>query len=279
LSGVAGDELEQRDRLLRGQLDGVIGTLSCDRFSPSFRILRLPGIFADFDETTLVLDRLQPMLESEAHQHGLVLPATSSIGRDLFFTRVPVRTLAELRKLKLWYWDLDEVGLAVTRAMGLTMVPLPVQQAAAAFDRGEVDGFIAAPPAALAFQWFTRARYMIDLRPSFIAACLVLRESSFFRLPPAQQASLRASVAALAERNRDTSRRSEELLLGPLVKSRGLELLPISPALRAEFAAAADAASDKLSEQLVPKRLIQRAREWIAQSRAERQAARSGARH
>ena len=67
----------------------------------------------------------------EAHAHGFELLNTVSLGPDVIFTRTPVRDLAALRKLKLWRWDLDEVGIATSREMGLQVVPLPVGEAAA----------------------------------------------------------------------------------------------------------------------------------------------------
>src|SRR5262245_8081708 len=46
LNGVAGDELEQGDRMMKGQLDGSAGgQMFCNRIVPSMRVTRLPGVF------------------------------------------------------------------------------------------------------------------------------------------------------------------------------------------------------------------------------------------
>ena len=101
-----------------------------------------------------------------------------SLGPDVIFTRTPVHDLAGLRKLKLWRWDLDEIGIATSRDMGLNIVPLPVADAGRAYDDGRVDGFLAIPLASLAFQWSSRARYVTDLRGSYIWSCLVMTRGS-----------------------------------------------------------------------------------------------------
>ncbi|HEX9103769.1 MAG TPA: TRAP transporter substrate-binding protein DctP, partial [Polyangia bacterium] len=159
---------------------------------------RLPGVFQSRDEAADAINRLNPSMVKEAHDHGFALLTAVSLGPDVIFTRTPVHSLAELRKIKLWRWDLDEVGIATSREMGLQIVPLPVSEAAHAYDEAHVDGFLAIPMAALAFQWSSRARYVTDLRGSYIWSCLVMTERSLQRLPAAYQESLRVAAAARA---------------------------------------------------------------------------------
>ena len=59
--------------------------------------------------------------------------------------------------MRLWRWDIDPVAWQQDRMMGLTVVPLSVNDASAAFDAGKVDGFVALAASALAFQWQSRA--------------------------------------------------------------------------------------------------------------------------
>lgn len=50
-----------------------------------------------------------------------------------------MRSFDELRKVKLWQWDIDEMGIANARAVGLSVVPLPIYEAARAFDEKRID--------------------------------------------------------------------------------------------------------------------------------------------
>ena len=54
-------------------------------------------------------------------------------------------------QVKLWRWDIDEAGNTVSRANGFTWCR--ARSARPRDDDGEVDGFVAIPAAALAFQW------------------------------------------------------------------------------------------------------------------------------
>ena len=270
LNGVAGDELEQGDRMMKGQLDGSAGgQMFCNRIVPSMRVTRLPGVFQSRDEASDAINRLGAEMLKEAHDHGFVLLTAVSLGPDVIFTRTPVHGLGELRKLKLWRWDLDEVGIATSREMGLDIVPLPVADAARAYDEGHVDGFLAIPLAALAFQWSARARYVTDLRGSYIWSCLVMTERSLQRLPLPYQEALRIGANRARERFEEMGRRTDEALLGGLFAKQGATSVPVSESLRAEYNAAARQARNKVSDRFVPRELVDRVLQMLADYRIE----------
>ena len=113
------------ERVRRGQLDGVAsGHFLCQAVAPSMRVLRIPGVFESRDEARDVVTRLQSTIEDEAAKNGFVILGAAGLGPDIFFTREPVRSLEDLRRLKLWRWDLDDVGISTSREMGMTVVPM-----------------------------------------------------------------------------------------------------------------------------------------------------------
>ena len=269
-NGVAGDELEQGDRMMKGQLDGSGGgQMFCNRVIPSMRVTRLPGVFQSREEAADAINRLSTSMVKEAHEHGFVLLNTVSLGPDVIFTRTPVHDLNELRKVKLWRWDLDEVGIATSREMGLQIVPLPVGEAARAYDEGHVDGFLAIPLAALAFQWSSRARYVTDLRGSYIWGCVVATERSVQRLPPDLQQALRMTAARARERFEEMGRRTDEALLGGLFAKQGATSVAVSQSFRQDYMAAARAARNKVADRFMPKELVDRVLQMLADYRIE----------
>jgi TRAP-type C4-dicarboxylate transport system substrate-binding protein len=270
LNGVAGDELEQGDRMMKGQLDGSAGgQMFCNRIVPSMRVTRLPGVFQSRDEAADSINRLNPTMVKEAHEHGFALLTAVPLGPDVIFTRTPVHSLAELRKIKLWRWDLDEVGVATARQMGLQIVPLPVAEAARAYDEGRVDGFLSIPLAALAFQWSSRARFVTDLRGSYIWSCLVMTERSLQRLPLAEQEAVRVASARARERFEEMGRRTDEALLGGLFAKQGATSVPVSESFRAEYVAAARDSRNKVADRFMPKELVDRVMQMLADYRIE----------
>jgi TRAP-type C4-dicarboxylate transport system substrate-binding protein len=269
-NGVAGGEIEMGERVRQGQLDGIAsGQMLCERLAPSMRITRLPGVFQSREETAAVMNHLMPRLQWEAHQHGFVLLGTSGIGPDVMFSRAPVRSMEDLRKQRLFRWDLDEVGIAMSREMGMTVTPLPLENATRNYDENKIDGFVSPPAAALAFQWSAQAKYVTDLRASYIWACLLMSEQSWQRLPPRYQTLVREQQALLRVRLEDTGAQIDEQLLGGLFQKQGLQVLKAPERFRAEFFAAARSAREKLSGKFVSRELITSVLQLLADYRGE----------
>jgi TRAP-type C4-dicarboxylate transport system substrate-binding protein len=272
LNSVAGDELEMGERVRKGQLDGVAtGQFLCQTVAPSMRVLRMPGVFQSRDEARDVVTHLQSTIEEEAAKNGFVVLGAAGLGPDVFFTREPVRSLEEARRLKLWRWDVDDVGIAASRDMGLTIVPLKIADARHAYEDKQIDGFLAAPSAALAFQWSSQASYVTDLHSGYIYGCLVFGERQFQRLTPQLQAALRAGAARMLVGIEELGRRQDEQLLGGLFAKQGLKSVPVSAAFRAEYFAAAKAAREHEANRLVSRDLLERVLRMLADYRIEHQ--------
>jgi TRAP-type C4-dicarboxylate transport system substrate-binding protein len=270
LGGIAGDETMVRERMRRGQLDGEAAGISCADMLPSLRVLRVAGMVRRREEAHAVVNQLRPVLEAEARKSGYVLLAVTWLGSDLAFTRKPVHTLDDLRKQKLWIWNLDPVWTVEMKMLGLDVVPLDVAEAGRAYDEGRIDGFLGVPTAALVYQWSARTRYYSDLTIGTIASCVVAPTSVFEALPIASQKALRDAMAKATVHFEDICAAQEDALLGGLFAKQGTQPIAASPEFRAAFLEAARAAREQLPESVVPKPLITRALGWLSDFRAER---------
>ncbi|MGZ3408484.1 MAG: TRAP transporter substrate-binding protein DctP, partial [Polyangia bacterium] len=196
LGGIAGDELQMLDRVRRDQLDGVASAgMLCHRLSPSMRVLRIVGLFQNRDESAYASGRLKETFDAEFLKAGFVNLGEMGLGPDVILSRTPILTMADLKKARLWIWDLDDVYRESLTAMGMTVVPRPLESAARDYDQHVLDGFIAVPTAALAFQWSAEAHYYTDLRPSFLRGCLLISSRAFDQLPIHGQQAVRQSAA------------------------------------------------------------------------------------
>jgi TRAP-type C4-dicarboxylate transport system substrate-binding protein len=259
LGGVAGDEAEVSRRIAKGQLDAAASAgVLCDQVSPTLRAISIPGLFGTRDEAFLVSQKLRPVMDDEAQQAGFALVGVTTLGQDVLFTQKPVRTLGDLRALKLWRWDGDDVGIATARAMGLSVVPTPVHEAISAMEAGRLDGFMAIPMAALAFQWSTHTRYLTSLRSGHLNGCVVVANRLFDKLTAEQRDVVRAAVAKMAARLEEITRREDEELVGALFARQGVNVSPPSAALRSDFFTAAQKARASLPEAIVPHAVLDR---------------------
>ena len=273
--GIAGDEMAVTERMGKGQLDGVAsGGPLCERLMPSMRVLALPGLFRSREEAAYVIQSLRPLLVDEMERAGYTLLITSGLGPTVIFSRQPIRTFSELRAAPLWTWDLNPVEPAAERAMGLNVAPAGLLAAGPAYSSRRVDGFIAVPEAALAFQWSTQAHYITDLRTRYLTSCVVLSNRAFDRLPIEQQNIVRDELAKSDARFEELGRHMDDELLGTLFARQGLVPVPVTPSFRSQFLDEARQARRRLGN-LVPPSLIARVERMLADYRAGHEPARA----
>jgi TRAP-type C4-dicarboxylate transport system substrate-binding protein len=266
--GIAGDELTVLDRIRRNQLDGQAGAEFCDHVAPSLRVLRVLGLVQNYAENSYVLRKLGGTLEKEFRQNGF-FGFAAGMGSDILFTREPVRSLADLKKPTLWMWDLDEVLMVQLKRMGVNLMPLPLYQAAPAYDAHKTGGFISIPTAALAFQWSAQSRWFTDIRFAFLPGCLAIANRVYDALDVRDQAAVREAVAKLRLRFEDLGHSQDSALLNSLFAKQGTRPVPMSATFRAEFLDQAREARSAIPATLVPPKLIDQVQSWLADYRAE----------
>src|SRR5262249_46757868 len=200
-----------------------------------------------------IANRLHKHIEDEFKRNGYVYLGTAGLGPDVLFTRDPVRTMDDLKKYRLWVWDLDDVATVLYPALGVHTVALPVNEGYKAYEEQRTDGFIAIPAAALAFQWSAQTRYVSDLRMGFVTGCVVVSQRAFDTIPSEVRDAFRAAGAKLQARMEDLGRQQDESLLhGGLFVKQGLKQLSVPSDLKQGYEKAARGARTELGKKLVP---------------------------
>jgi TRAP-type C4-dicarboxylate transport system substrate-binding protein len=268
LGAVAGEEGAVPERIRRGQLDGELAAVSCDRMGPSLKVLRIPGLMRRRDEAREIIERLRPTVEAEFRKAGFALLGLTWFGSDVIFSREPVRSLDDLRRMRFWIWNADQVWPTAMTQLGLHTVPLSVEEAGKAYEAGRVDGFLALPTAALVYQWSAQSHYLTKLPLATMAACNFVSNAVFDALPLDAQAAMRHASARLNYRFTDVSATQEDALLGGLLEKQGLRGLVPSETFRLLFLEATRVTRDKLPASVVPPELTQQVLGWLSDFRA-----------
>jgi TRAP-type transport system periplasmic protein len=270
-SAIGGDEFTVLERIKREQLDGAIGSESCTRLAPSLKVTRIFGLFQNREESFFVLTRLAPVLDKEFLRAGYINLGEATLGPEMLFTRQPIRDMDELRKTLLWIWDLDAALGVQSPALGLHVVATPLEGGARAYDDKSVDGFIAMPTAALAFQWSAQAHYLENLDLSYRNGCVFVTSRSFDALPIDVQRYIRTATAKLRQRLDDLSGRQDEALVGGLFARQGMKTVPVSDRFRLDFFSQAREMRGRLGAQLAAPKLLEEVLSWLADYRGEHQ--------
>jgi TRAP-type C4-dicarboxylate transport system substrate-binding protein len=268
--GIAGDELEVADRIARGQLDGTAsGGMLCAKLSPTMRALRVGGLVQTGLEARFLLGHLREQISADFEAGEMTNLGTPILGNDYAFLDREVQSLAELKQLRLWRWNLDEVGIATSSAVGLDIVGIPIGTVTGSLEERKIDGFIAIPTAALAFQWSPHARVLLHMPLGFLAGCLLISHRSWNRVDPTLRQEIMGSAAKAMERMADMMDRQEGLLLGGLFQRQGVRVMDPTPGLRAEYFGASRLARDQLKGSIVPAGVLERIQVLLADFRAE----------
>jgi TRAP-type C4-dicarboxylate transport system substrate-binding protein len=230
---------------------------------------RIIGLFQSREEWQYVMSRLLPDLDKEFAQNGFTNLGIGSFGDVMFFARKPIHTLDELKGQRLWTYDLDQMETWMLRSMGLNIVPLPLDKALPAYDEGRVDGFIATPTAALAFQWSARARFYSDLAAAELPGCIVVAQRTWDALSIEHRHALTKAVAKFVGRFRELGRLQDDALLGGLFERQGLHRSVADAPLRASFMATSRAVREQVGAQWVSRELLTRTLSWLADYRSE----------
>ena len=259
LGGIAGDELTTLERVRAGELEGLAGAIFCQRVAPSLRALEVAGLARNDDEVSELMGKLRPLFEEESRATPFAfLTISPGFGHRVLFSRTPVHRLADLKQQRYWIYDLDELEKEQLALMGVNVLPLPLDQAADAYDARRVDGFISIPWAAVAYRYGVKARYFTDLDSMFLPACMIVSRPVFDRLSGVAQRALVNAGAGVEARFARLGRQTHDDLLDRVFPREGLHAVPMSDEFRNEYLTAARAASARLGPRLVPLPLVRR---------------------
>ncbi|MCR4331466.1 MAG: TRAP transporter substrate-binding protein DctP, partial [Sulfuricaulis sp.] len=143
--------------------------------------------------------------------NGFELLGWMEVGFIQLFSRVPIYSIDDMKKRRIWLWQGDPLGTAFFAASGLAPVPLPITEVFTSLSTGLIDTTIAPPLGAIAFQWFTKTPYMTNIPVMDGIGGLIVSRKFFDGLPKDLQQLLRrtgeeAGTRLLVETRRDNEK-------------------------------------------------------------------------
>ena len=210
--GVSGDEPDVLRKIRFGQLHGgaMTGHGIGYIYSPA-RVLEIPFLFRSYDEVDHVRAQLMPEIREGFHQNDFELLGWMEVGFIQLFSRVPIYSIDDMKKRRIWLWQGDPLGTAFFAASGLSPVSLPITEVFTSLSTGLIDTTIAPPLGAIAFQWFTKTPYMTNIPVMDGIGGLIVSRKFFDGLPKDLQQLLRrtgeeAGTRLLVETRRDNEK-------------------------------------------------------------------------
>jgi TRAP-type transport system periplasmic protein len=182
--GAQGDERDVLRRIRTGQLHaGGFTGVGMGEISSKVRILDAPFLFRSYDEVDFIYETFGDRFADDFYDNGYVLLGWAEVGFVYVFSNVPVRRPEDMRGVKMWMWEGDPIAEAAFRSLNVNPIPLSVTEVMTALQTRMVDAVYTSPLAALALQWFTRVRYMLDLPLADAAGAVLISRRQFDRMP------------------------------------------------------------------------------------------------
>jgi TRAP-type transport system periplasmic protein len=232
--GAQGDERDVLRRIRTGQLHaGGFTGVGMGEISSKVRILDSPFLFRSYDEVDLVYNTFGDRFAQDFYDNGYVLVGWAEVGFVYVFSNVPIRRPEDMRGVKMWMWEGDPIAESMFRALNINPIPLSITDVMTSLQTRMIDAVYTSPLAAIALQWFTRVRYMLDFPLADASGAVLISRRFFDPLPEDLKEILlrngRTYMSKLTQMSRDENQRSITA-----IKNTGVQIIdpPVQEEIR-----------------------------------------------
>ncbi len=267
--GVMGNDNSVLRKIRVGQLQG--GAITGGGLSavyPDAQVYTLPFQFRNLQEVDAVRQVMDPLILEGLHQAGYVSFGLSEGGFAYLLSNLPVRTTDDMRSLKIWIPEGDQVNARMFKALSISPIPLPLTDVMTGLQTSLIDTIASSPIGAIALQWHTRVKYLTQVPLAYLYATLVIQEKALARLDAQDrklvETTLQATFTKLDQQNRQDNLQALEAL-----RQQGIEFIQPSLEQRRDWETHANTTLQKLaSEGLFSPQMLSRMQNLIQAQRA-----------
>jgi len=206
--GVQGDEVDMLRRMRAGQLQAVaFSGVGLAHVEPAVGCLSIPLMLDSYEELDHVRERIAPRLEAALAAKGYIVLNWGDVGWVHFFANQPVKTLDEIRKLKLFITAGDPAAEKLYKDFGFRPIPLASTDLRPALATKTVDAFDVPPLFALLEQLFPHAPNMIALKWAPLIGGTLVRKKEWEEIPEKLRGPLLEAARKAGDKMRDKIRK------------------------------------------------------------------------
>ena len=254
--GVLGDEMDMLRKLKIGQIQGV--ALTSAGLSSLFKemdVLQVPFLFQTYEEVDTVLNKMDSFFRKGFEENGYVLLSWSEAGFVYLMSTLPVSSVADLRKAKVWIWEDSPMSKAIFDEAGVKAIPLTVPDVLVGLQTGLVDVVYAPPTGAISLQWFTKVKYLTDVPLVYLAGGVIVKKDIFKQLPQTSQNFILEGFQQQADQLRIVMRNENRDALKVMVKN-GVKMVTPSKDQIDEYKRLSNKAMGHISGQTFSKKVL-----------------------
>lgn len=190
--GVMGPDQLVLRKMRVGQLHGgavLAGAMA--QIYPDIQLYSQPMLFRSYEEVAYVRSQIDPQLIRGLVQRHFLTFGIAEGGFVYLMSKNPLRRIEDLRKEKVWVAQGDVISQTFFEAAGLSPIPLQVSDVYTGLQTGLIRTVGSPPVAAIALQWHTQLKYLIDVPMLYVYGMLVLDNRAFSKLRRGDRAIVR----------------------------------------------------------------------------------------
>ncbi len=225
--GVMGDEPDVLRKIRKGQLHGGLFTgYGIGRIYSPARVLEMPFLFKNTNESDYVREQIMPDLEIGFRQNGFELLGWPEVGFIHFFSTKPITSIADIKKRRIWLWQGDPLGEAFFKAANIDPIPLSIMDVYTQLSakHGSIDTVYTSTFGAIALQWHSKLKYATHIPLTNAIGGIVVSNRFYKKLPADLQLLLKTSGKKMGDAIRLSARHENEASIG-LLQDSGIKFM------------------------------------------------------
>jgi TRAP-type C4-dicarboxylate transport system substrate-binding protein len=269
--GTQGGEAESVRRIRVKQLHASLLTVvGLSEIEPSTSALQnLPMMFQSLAEVDYVQQKLTPEMERRFQDKGFVVLSWGDLGWVRFFSKDPLVYPADLKRMKIFTWAGDPYVGDIMKAAGWNPVPLETNDILTGLQTGLINVGSFPPMVALAGQFDTRAKYMLEINWAPLVGGIVIDKRTWDGFSKELQDAFRKAAREAGDEMKQKGRLESEQSVTAMQK-RGLRVQHSTPEIEAAWRKAAEEAYPKIRGTIVPADIFDRVEATLSEFRASR---------
>ncbi|MEJ2728116.1 MAG: TRAP transporter substrate-binding protein DctP [Deltaproteobacteria bacterium] len=253
--GVLGDEKDMLRKMHIGQINGAaLTSAGLSAIYGEMDVFQIPFLFKSHREVDYILEEMNAFFQKGLEENGYILLGWSEGGFVRLMSTVPVATLDDLRKVKVWTWEGSPMTKAIFDQANVSAIPLTVPDVLVGLQTGLVDVVYAPPSGAISLQWFTKIKYMTDVKLIYLIGGLVMQKKVFNKISPDHQKILLETCRRRMNELKATIRKENQEAIQVMVK-HGVKIITPTAAQVAEFVKVSDQAMQRLEGKSFSKKI------------------------
>jgi TRAP-type C4-dicarboxylate transport system substrate-binding protein len=179
---------------------GAFTNVGLGSIDSGFNVFNIPFFFDSYDELNYVTEKLTPILRKRMEPKGFIFMNWGHGGWTQVFTKKPVQTVDDLKKVKLWTSSGNDRMVQWFKANGFEPRAMAMTDILTGLTTGMIEGLPTTPLAEMLFQWYKQTPYMLELGLAPIVGAGVITKKAWTAISQADRAKMMAAADGVEKR-------------------------------------------------------------------------------